>query len=390
MRARDARDRMAAANPLDRERAAELPVSAAEDALLDALLDEPLPGGRHFFRGVEEMATTRRGGGRRTGRLALGIAAIASGLLAFLLIFGSDGGRPTGQPSSAYAAEVVRFADAAPRLLLDEPGWRVDGLQAAIESSMQFVRGEGPEAEEFSLDWIPSSVRSLASRVNSISGELDTRPITTVPVLGTTATVIEYHEWPSGEIGVFVLWEEGGYVVGYTGEVPSIEALEARLAALRKVDSEAWLAAMPASVVKPGEFEPTVERMLEGVPVPPGFGADDVVATSVPTDRYQLGAAVAGSVSCTWFARWAQGRRDGEEAEVSAAVAAMANVRDWPVIRQMSQEGAYGQILEHLANGMPRGSVYKDRPLEGDIESALNCAEKGIPIPGAAIAKKRS
>jgi hypothetical protein len=376
MRSRDPQTELAAANPFDRERAANLPLSPAEDELLDAILAEPAPArppARQLF------AWTR---GQRPRRVGLGVAAIASCLLAFLLIFGSEGGRPTAQPSSAYASEVVRYADASPRLLIAAPGWRVDGLQAGDESVMQFVHGDGPNPEETELFWTPTSVASLESSVRHTANELHTQPLTTVPVSGTTATVIQYHEWSPEDLGLFALWQEGDYVVMYQARA-SMEAFKTQLASLQKVDTEAWLAAMPPSVVQPDEFDPTVQQMLSGVTVPPGFTAADVVTSSSPTDRYQLGAAVADSVSCTWFASWAEARRNGNEDGVRSAVAAMATAKDWPVIRQMSSEGAYGQVLDQLAAAMPQGSAYKDRPLEIDVESALGCRQLGIPIPGA-------
>ncbi|HYH53660.1 MAG TPA: hypothetical protein VD761_05985 [Solirubrobacterales bacterium] len=373
MRSRDVQKRMAAANPLDRERAAALPLSSAEAELLDALLAEPSP------EPPSPAHPSALAKGRRPRRLAVGAVALASCLLAFLLTFGSDGGRPIGQPNSAYAAAMVDYAESAPRLLLTAPGWRVDGLVSGAESYMQFLRGNGPEPEQAELSWTPTSDRSLESRVRDLTDELDTRPLSTAPVLGTTATVIRYHEWSPEDLGLFALWEEDGYVVQYSARA-STAAFEAQLASLQKVETETWLAAMPADVVRPEEFEPTVRQMLEGVAVPPGFTAADVVAASVPTDRYQLGASVAGSVSCAWFAKWAEARRRGDVSEVSAAVAAMATAKDWPVIRQMEREGAYGQILTHLAEAMPRGSVWRDRPLEVDVESALGCDRLGIPL----------
>lgn len=109
-----------------------------------------------------------------------------------------------------------------------------------------------------------------------------------------------------------------------------------------------------------------------------------MVTHSVPTDRYQLGASVGSSIACTWFARWAAARRSGDRSQVDAAVAAMATAKRWPFLRRMAKEGgAYGQVIEDLAAAMPRGSVYKQRPLEHDVESALACGRMlGIPIPG--------
>ncbi len=79
MRSKDAQKEMAAANPVDRERAASLPLSPAEDELLDALLAEPLPA-RPLARAETDKPAWRRG-----PRLAMGggvaLAAVAAALV---------------------------------------------------------------------------------------------------------------------------------------------------------------------------------------------------------------------------------------------------------------------------------------------------------------------
>lgn len=381
MKRSEARSAMAAANPLGREQAADLPLAAAEDELLAEIVagerPEPAPPRRR--------QPVRRRGPRRV-RFALAVTAAASGLLAFLLLSSSDGGPPAVRPSSAYAAELIRRADSSPRLLLTAPGWRVAGLQAWDgEGEMQFAGpSTGPAATgraEAQLNWLPAALVPLERRVHdrALSAEL----ATTAPALDTTARVFQYIGSRPGRLDVTALWEEGGLVVEYRAPVPSVAAFEAQLASLRKVDTESWLAAMPPDVVKPAEFEATVRQMLVGVAMPPGFVAADVVAESVPTDRYQLSASVVAAVGCSWFARWAEARRSGDEAAVKAAIAAMSGSQGWPVVRQMSDQGAFDQILHDLALAMPRGSVYRDRPLENDVESALACGRmRGIPIPG--------
>jgi hypothetical protein len=301
-------------------------------------------------------------------------------VVAFLLVSGVDRNGPRSHPTSAYAAEVIRNADASPLLLVREDGWRVAGLRARYqEGEMQFANPGGQHSE---LTWIPATLVSLASRLDDRlhSAQLDT----TAPVLDTTAQVVQYLGSSPGHLDVTALWQQGELVVEYRTVAPTMAAFEAQLASLRRVDTEAWLAAMPPDVVRPAEFEATVREMLTGVPLPLGFTAADVMTESVPTDRYQLSAGVAGTVSCAWFARWAKARRRHDEAAVKAAVAAMATAGTWPVVRQMASDGAYDQVLTNLATAMPRGSVYKDRPLEYDIESALGCDRlRGIPILGS-------
>jgi hypothetical protein len=379
MRRREIDAALAAANPVAAEEVRALELGRAEEELLDGIVAE---GAAVRSRSVDGPST--QSARMRPSRLALAATALAAGLIAFFfLVSGGKHGQPTVRPTSAYAAELVRNVEASPRLLVGTPGWRVEGLQARFqEGEMQFGREAGPGAREAELTWAPASLVSLASRVSdrANSAELET----TAPVLDTTAKVFQYLGSEPGHLDVTALWQEGELVVEYRAIVPTMADFEAQLASLRKVGADAWLAAMPSSVVKPAEFESAVRRMLQGIPLPPGFGPDDVMTGSVPTDRYQLAAGVASSVGCTWFARWAEARRDGDEQQVQAAVAAMSSVDTWPLIRQGSEEGAFDQVLTDLAEAMPRGSVYKDRPLEFDVESALGCGRLlGIEIPGS-------
>src|SRR4051794_41251569 len=94
MRTKDAQKEVAAANPLDRERTSGLPLSAAEDELLAAVLAEPLPG-----RSSSER-TTGAPAWRRGSRLAMGGAVAVAGVAAALVV--SAGGDNT---PAAFAVE---------------------------------------------------------------------------------------------------------------------------------------------------------------------------------------------------------------------------------------------------------------------------------------------
>jgi hypothetical protein len=56
--------------------------------------------------------------------LALGSAALAVSLAVFIVL--AAGG--SNRPSRAYGAELVRFAESTPLLLLEAPGWRVQNV----------------------------------------------------------------------------------------------------------------------------------------------------------------------------------------------------------------------------------------------------------------------
>ncbi|HVO53246.1 MAG TPA: hypothetical protein VMT37_02430 [Solirubrobacterales bacterium] len=94
MRSNDLKARVAASNPVDRERPASQPLSAAEEELLDALLAEPLPAPPAATRQPSRL----RGG--RPMRLALGGAAALAAAGAVLFV--SAGGDNT---PAAFAVE---------------------------------------------------------------------------------------------------------------------------------------------------------------------------------------------------------------------------------------------------------------------------------------------
>ncbi len=119
--------------------------------------------------------------------------------------------------------------------------------------------------------------------------------------------------------------------------------------------------------------------MLQGVKLPPGFDPSTITGAGLTSDRYQLGATVAGTVACTWFKRWSDARSSGDSSGVQQAIAAMATAKDWPNLQEMSRSGAYPQVLEGLAAAMASGSWY-GRPLEGDVNSGLGCPALGIPL----------
>jgi hypothetical protein len=133
-------------------------------------------------------------------------------------------------------------------------------------------------------------------------------------------------------------------------------------------------------VIKTPDRETTIKQMLRGVPVPPGFDPQDIEGEGLTKDRYQLGAAVAGTVSCQWFKQWAEARADGDRAKEREAVAAMATATGWPVLVEMEKAGDYPEVLYEFAAAMPEGKWY-GRPLTGDVDSGLGCDVLGVDLP---------
>jgi hypothetical protein len=91
----------------------------------------------------------------------------------------------------------------------------------------------------------------------------------------------------------------------------SVEECRGVAATLQNVDVDTWLSAMPDSVIKPNGRAVAVNKMLEDIPVPDSVDVDELKSRGVVSDRYQLGAQVAGAVACGWIDQWVERRPVG-------------------------------------------------------------------------------
>jgi hypothetical protein len=402
---------LAAADPVGQNRLDGLDLEAMEAELLaDLDGEQPAP----------PPLGTEVPGRRRPRRLALalGTATLAAVAAAVVILAGGA----SEHPSRAYGAELVRFAESTPLLLLEGPGWRVQNVYEAAhgpyepepsrrEGSMEFVTGKPIPYESITITgnaktgvsekgMFPPAVRqrkvelrwfhgSLADSIAAAKkwphphGQLWTR----APVLETTADVDERAEFYINQGGpgnrqMTAYWTEGGYVLEMRAAVPDLAALEERLGRLTRVDSQTWLDAMPAKVVKATEHDAAVREMLKGIPVPSTFKPSRVPDEGLTTDRYQVGATVTGIVSCLWFRQWGEARRTGDKAAQAEADKAMATSEHWPILREMAKDGAYPETIWKLAQEMPSGyreyAGHRWRLLPQ--AEALGCARHGIPV----------
>ena len=372
---------LAAADPLPAARARALPVGDAQDALCRELLAQP-----RSDADAAAPARPRRPRRRLVTRLALAVAVVfAISLVALSLGTSGD------EPGTVWAAELVRLAESSPLVLLDAPGWQVSYAdeQSAQEGELHFSLGTPPAPSTTpmsasqqidapnttaELNWRPGRL-AMWTRDRAASADVST----TAPVLGTTAHVYRYEGGRPGHQDVTALWRYDGRVLEFRAGAADVAAFEVLLAALKHVDTDTWLSAMPDSVVKTSDRSKVVGGMLRGVALPPGFDPSTITGEALTKDRYQLGAAVAGTVACTWIKRWSNARRRGDRAGVREAIAAMATAKDWPILREMARSGAYPEVLEQFAAAMRSGRWY-GRPLEGDVDSGLGCPSLGIPL----------
>jgi hypothetical protein len=144
-------------------------------------------------------------------------------------------------------------------------------------------------------------------------------------------------------------------------------------------DVDTWLAALPPEVVRPVEDRAAVDSMLDGLPIPGSVDVGQVRSLSLALSRYQLGAKVTGAVACGWLDQWAAAVKDGDGASAREAIDAMATSHDWPILREMEDQGGWSQVVWEYAREMendnrgallgmagtettPDGRVYELRP----------------------------
>ncbi|HEY2767697.1 MAG TPA: hypothetical protein VGI76_05535 [Solirubrobacteraceae bacterium] len=375
---------LAAANPLTDRTAAMLPLHGAETDLVEQIVATPV--------GPRSPLAPARVLHRRRLALLLAVTAAVAAVLAVLPSGHHDGG-----PAPAFAAPLVRFANASPLVLLQLPGWHVVYADEAADGygEMHFVRGAAdangnPRGSSF------SSRASLAGRVASFSwmpanlrGNVTGGHQSLATGLGVTVHRLIYEGGSPRAFDVSALLSYRGRVLEFRATVTDMAMFRAELRALHQVDTTTWLRAMPPSVVKTADSGETIRQMLKGIPLPRGFDAARIRGARLLHDRYQLGAAVTGTVACMWIADWNRARAVGDTQIVERAIAAMATAPRWPILREMAQQGAWPQVLISYAKAMHTGRVQLDRgapgqPLTAAANSGLGCGYSwGISLGSA-------
>jgi hypothetical protein len=407
MNAREADRLLAAADPVANERLDGLDFEAME---VDLLAD--IEGGRAALLAVEPAPRPHR---PRLLVVASGMAALAAVLTLILLVFGD--GDP-GRPTKAYGAELIRFAESTPLLLLEGPGWRVQEVneqktREGNQGQMEFVTGkpvpwgsirvtgnveEGEHQEGLPpaavrqrlvhLNWRELSEESLATAIEYERERVHPhgRHFVRLPVTETTAFVdtraeVFINQGGPGDREMVALWSEGGFLLEMTAAVPNLAAMEERLDWVTKVDSQTWLEAMPPKVVKAADIRATERQMLKGVPVPKTFSLGRIPEEGLTVSHDQLADKVTGVVACLWFRQWGEAVRSGDAAAKAEAERALLSSPNWPILRR-EYHGNYQGDIYKFALAMPVG--YWDwhghhRDLLAHAEG-LGCARYGLPL----------
>ena len=393
------------ANPVAKQTLEALDLADGEASLGEAITAEPGLAGAGL---PLDAPRPRR---RSLPPLIAGATAIAAAVVVFIASGGAS-----SSPEPAYGAQLVRFAESTPLLLLEGSGWRVQnvnqygGGRYAPRStrgagSMEFVTGKPIPYASTRISskgvsgMAPPSVRQRKVELSWRHGKLEfpapVRHPIPLPVLDTTA----YVNTKAGEIYIIsrarkrvlnrgrpgdrtmaAIWREGSYVLELRAAVPDLAAFRERLGWLHRVDASTWLDAMPAKVVKAADHDAAVREMLKGIPVPSGFEPSRIPDEGLTTNRYQVGASVTGIVSCLWFRQWGEARRAGDHGGAAEAERAMATAKRWPILREMAKEGGYPDLVWQLAAAMPSGEwPPRGWPLLPHAEG-LGCARWGLPV----------
>jgi hypothetical protein len=283
-------------------------------------------------------------------RLALAFAgALACVAAAAALLLGLGGGSVGGGGQRAFAAAAIRVAEANPRLLVTAPGWVVidAGEFERDEGEVTFANG----GRRFTVHWYPARLyRSYLRDRASVS-----KPRRST-LLGRAATTIRYDLNGGGAEYATMLAPQGPVFIEARGGVGDRAAYDAVLHALRPVDVETWLAAMPPDVVGPDSRARVVRRMLQGVPLPPDFDSAALQGEDSVLDHYQLAVKVAGTVSCGWFESWLSATKAGDGARAHEAVTAMSTWSRWPMTPTIGH-GGWATNLKMAAAELADGNV---------------------------------
>jgi hypothetical protein len=259
-------------------------------------------------------------GTRRRRRVALGLAAAA--ILATLLVVsgalrGSGGGHPE------FAAAAIQVAEANPRLLVTAPGWKIVRADEFETDSGELTFSDG--SDQLEVHWYPAREyeRYLHDRADVSAPEHGT-------LLGQTATTVDYGR----EEYATMLSPQGSVFVEARGRLGSKAAYDEILDSLRAVDIDTWLEAMPASTVRPEARSGAVDRLLQGMPLPPGFDATALKTEDSIADQDTLAVKVGNAIACGWVESWVSARATGDQAAADRAVEAMSTSDQWPLVRE--------------------------------------------------------
>ncbi|MGC5333630.1 hypothetical protein [Micromonospora sp. DT62] len=325
-------------------------LDGAKQTLLEEIMSEP-----RLERVVESPPPRSRAGRVIVRRLAgaLTAAAVLTGLLAVSTVLRERpaGSRaPVTDAASAgapvvYSPVAMKAAEGNPRLLIDQPGWKVTTVYGFTEQQGTIAFSNG--GRQLEMNWYP------AGQYEGFHADrLHVSPPQPVRVDGWPGDVFRYS---SDDFAVMLRPRDGVFVELRTAGGWSRDEFDAVLAAVVRVDVRTWLAALPAEIVTPARVNEEAAKVLADVPLPPNF--DPTALGDVGTnDSYQFGAQVTSRVGCAWIAEWLRAKRVGDAAALQRAGDALRSSHNWRVLHQMNDEGDWPEVFWEIADKVAAGN----------------------------------
>lgn len=321
----------------------------------------PPPPELHQLTAIE-LAAPRRQRSRAWAFAAAAVATFAA-IGAFALFGGDNGQQLTSGGTSEFA-----------RVLIDDQAWsitrhdesrgtKVDGLPYH-RAETAFVHSDGTAVE---LHRSAGSQKDLDALVanRSASG----LRLADDSAMGSTVVIVLYSG--SGNEHT-AMWKTDGVVYEIRATIDE-NRLRGLLPSITTVSEERFLEALPESV--PVDRESAVKAMLADIPTPDGFNESTLYGGDIK-DRYQLGAEVTGTVACLWIEQWVDAKATGDSEQATEAIDAMATSHNWAILHEMTDEGAWPQVLWEYADAIAGdGTVIGGRVLtvEESVNNALGC-----------------
>lgn len=298
-------------------------------------------------------ATSKRAQTRRL-IIAAAAAVVLLGILGAAAVF--RGSAPVEHPRAAppatsapatraYSAFVLRAAEQNPRLLIDEPGWKVTSVYGFAEKrgTIGFAKG----ALSLEMNWYAAA--DYAGYYDSRQHVSAPEPVTVAGRPGNRFTYSD-HDW-----AIMLKPKDGTFVELRTGGTWKRAGFDATVAHIVQADVRTWLAALPPETVTPDEADGAADRILAGIPLPPNFDRSKL-ATLGTNDPYQFGVGVTSLVGCGWIAEWQRADKAGDKAARARAVQAMAGSHQWKVLNDMNAEGDWPESFWQIGDKMAAGA----------------------------------
>lgn len=334
------------------------------DPAVEALLRRTL-GAVAAATPIDEFAVAPNGSPRRPVRPI----SIAAGLLIAVGLGAAYVTVTRGSTPAEPATSAPTGLQSSYHVLLDAPGWsmvRVD-QQSTDRGEMTFSDG----SRDVEMSWYPA-----ADSDGALADWGDGAQRTEATVAGRAATLLSF----GGTTSQRAIVEPTGGDTGLRidGDLGSEADFRTMLDEVRQVPEADWLAAMPASAVRPADRPAVIDGMLAGVALPDGLDVGYLDDSPLVRDWYQLGVEVTSAVLCEWFDRYLAATEAGDGAAAQVAVDGLRTSDDWPVLHQMSSEGDWDMGVRQYVDDAADGTMVSDPGSKQfgreSLVSGLGCA----------------